>query len=399
MAAATFSAADQLALAAGTALRDGTEYAQAPYAAWPPAQPRAGVSGTGASRWWLLTLALAVVLAAAGGAYYLYRSYFVQPTDAEIMRSIQAKFAADPNLSKCSTNLNSAPAAANVTNPVQGLAPALSSPFVPCALVIKSDKGVVSFIGRVSRPSDKEAAIRIAGQQRGVKQVEAFNLVAVDPRTDPSLWIDQLLALESRNTPQQGITGSGAGRPAIVKAVVQGGNELMLPHGDLHLYGMVTGGGRPSGPFAQGQFAQAATVSGNLAVALAYGMNDQNSYTTETMYHNVGGVSISGPWNDFHAFYGVNPNVGAHTASATFQVTEYSLVVIIGLASSQQYVSFEGIPGLQVDVPPSDPAMSIAHAYLPPGTYAVVEHSMDTAPGQTPANMADLVGVFVFGSR
>jgi hypothetical protein len=91
--------------------------------------------------------------------------------------------------------------------------------------------------------------------------------------------------------------------------------------------------------------------------------------------------------------------MGALTASASFQVAEDSLVVVIGLASSQQYVGFEGIPGLQQDASASDVGMGIAHAYLKPGTYRVVEHSKDTAPGQTPSHMADLVGVFVFGSK
>jgi len=66
--------------------------------------------------------------------------------DAEIEKALQAKFAADPNLSKCT-------------------------------LEVHSQAGVVTLIGPVDSDSDKSVATRIAEQQEGVKQVNVYGLV------------------------------------------------------------------------------------------------------------------------------------------------------------------------------------------------------------------------------
>jgi hypothetical protein len=190
------------------------------------------------------------------------------------------------------------------------------------------------------------------------------------------------------------------GRPAILGAVLKReATSLQLPSGNLYLFGMVTGGAAPSSSFAQGPYAQVTNASGNLSAALAYGTNDEDSFTTETAYHDIGGVSVSGPWDSFAAFYGSNPQSGAPSASVSFPVEEESLVVAIGMASSQQFVSLQGIPGLQVDASERGSGLVIAHAYIQPGTYTIVELSKALSAGQDPPHMADLVGVFVFGSK
>ncbi|MGH9775631.1 MAG: hypothetical protein ACRD50_11860 [Candidatus Acidiferrales bacterium] len=189
-------------------------------------------------------------------------------------------------------------------------------------------------------------------------------------------------------------------QPIIVAASIQGGTAISLPPGKFYLYGMATGGAAPSSSFAVGQASQAVNASGQLAAALAYQTNNQNSFTTDTAYHAIGGVSIAGSWDSFYAFYGSNSEAGASSASVNFTVPSPSLVVVIGLAASQQDIRLEGIPGLQVDAPSSGSSptgyMIIGHVYLGPGVYTAIEHSTALAAGQAPEHMADLIGAFVF---
>ena len=179
--------------------------------------------------------------------------------------------------------------------------------------------------------------------------------------------------------------------------------SLQLPPANLYLYGMVTGGAAPSSGFATGQYAQATDAAGYVSAALAYGTNSQNSYSTSTAYQVIGGVAVSGTWSSFLTFSGSNTSSGATSASVQFTINGTSLVVFFGLASSQQSISLGGIPGLQVDAAESGTSANLgiilAHAVLGPGTYTVNEQSAALAAGQDPSNMADLIGVYAFGSN
>jgi hypothetical protein len=192
---------------------------------------------------------------------------------------------------------------------------------------------------------------------------------------------------------------SNSGARIARALIAQGGTSLELPSGQMYLYGMTTGGGAPSSQFTAGQYADAKNAAGLLSDALAYGTSSQNSYGTQTAYHDIGGVSVTGSWEHFAAYYGANHQSGAHDSSVSFQTDEDSLVVVLGLASSQQFVSVEGIPNLQVDASRTGGGIVIAHANVKRGSYNVVEHSKVLAAGQDPAHMADLVGVFVFGGK
>ena len=169
--------------------------------------------------------------------------------------------------------------------------------------------------------------------------------------------------------------------PKIVRAIIrERATSIELPPGQMFLYGMTTGGALPSSAFTDGQYAQVVNAAGKLSAALAYGINSRNSYSTQTAYHDIGGVSVSGLWKHFTAYYGSNRQGGAHDASVSFEANEDSLVVVLGLASSQQFVSVQGVPGLEVDA--TEGAMVIAHAYVKPGTYTVVEHSKVYLPAR-----------------
>lgn len=296
-----------------------------------------------------LAIAIVAIAGAAGAAFYAYRSHQTA-LDANIVGSIKAKFFDDASLRKCTID-------------------------------VTAHDGVVTLVGQVNTDADKENAIGIAKQQQGVKQV-----------------VSQL-TLPGERPPD-----TAPGGPTIVRAIIQdGATSIQLPSGRMYIYGMATGGAAASGPFATGQYAEAVDAAGQLAAALAYGSNDQNSYTTQTGYHVIGGISVEGTWTSFHEFYGSNQQAAASGASANFTLSQNSLVVVIGLAASQQSVQLAGIPALQIDASSSGPGASegmvIAHAYLGPGTYTATEQSAALAGGQDPDHMADLIGIFVFGSR
>jgi hypothetical protein len=76
------------------------------------------------------------------------------------------------------------------------------------------------------------------------------------------------------------------------------------------------------------------------------------------------------------------------------------MVALLGMASSQQYLTFSGLPNLVTDVPfNTTEALSIAHTTLGPGTYTARQTSADTFPGQDPNHMVDLLGVLVFSEQ
>lgn len=191
--------------------------------------------------------------------------------------------------------------------------------------------------------------------------------------------------------------------PAIVQALIRnGGTSLQLRLGKIYIYGLVTGGARPTSQFINGQYVRVLDSAGQLAAAIAYGTDDSNSYVTETEYHAIGGLSVAGTWDDFDAFFGSNQQSGASSASVNFTVPGDSLVVVIALASSQQSISLGGVPGLHFDAVnrgDGTEAITIAHAYLGSGVYSAREISAATAAGQDPEHMADLIGVFVLSSK
>jgi hypothetical protein len=204
--------------------------------------------------------------------------------------------------------------------------------------------------------------------------------------------------------PVEAPDSNGSAAPSIVRAAIKdGGSSLELSPGRVCLYGMATGGAASSSPFSAGQFAAAVDKADQLAAALAYGPEERNDFTTATGYHVIGGTCVNGGWESFSASYGANSDAGASSASVSITVPTDALVVVIGLAASQQEVVLSGIPGMHLDASNSGPGASegmvIAHANLMPGTYNVTERSRALAGGQDPQHMADLLGVFVFAHK
>jgi hypothetical protein len=176
------------------------------------------------------------------------------------------------------------------------------------------------------------------------------------------------------------------------------------PRASLYLYGLVTGGGHPSTGFANGEYASVYDAAGYLIAALAVTTNNTNSYSTQTFYPAIGGISVS----DFSAYtssFGSNNSAAASSASDTFTVTApKSLVVVVADAGGEQSIAITGIPDLSLDATNFNgvcnqgipPVIWIGHAHLGTGTYRVTEHTSQCAAGQDPTHAGDLIGVFVF---
>lgn len=214
-------------------------------------------------------------------------------------------------------------------------------------------------------------------------------------------------ATVTTNSLSSPLTPTRAGLPHVnstsIHAVVfPGRTSIQLPTGKFYVYGMATGGGAPSGTFSSVHHVQVVDAAGNIAAALSYGTNSADGFTTQTGYYVIGGASINGPWTTVHGYYASNSLPGASSASVSFSVAANSLVVVVGLASSQQSATLSGIPGLTVDASSSGPSATvgvvIAHAYLGAGRYTAAEHSAALTAGQDPSHMADLIGVEIFGS-
>jgi hypothetical protein len=194
------------------------------------------------------------------------------------------------------------------------------------------------------------------------------------------------------------------GPPRIIQTIIHdGATSLQLNPGRTYLYGMAAGGNGSSTMFSLGQYASVFHEKGFLGASVAYGNNSLNTYNTQTERHVLGGISVGGAWQTMRTFYGSNGAEAATEATALFTVDQDSLVVVIGLASSQQQISLDGVPGLQIDATHAGASaaasMIIGHATLPAGMYKVVEHSGAILKDASPDTAADLVAVFVFGAK
>jgi hypothetical protein len=174
---------------------------------------------------------------------------------------------------------------------------------------------------------------------------------------------------------------------------------LTLPAGGgIYLYAMGTGGGKPSANFAQGPYAQVADAVGYTVAGLAITTSPSNSFSTETDYHTVAGISVSG-FKTVRAYYGSSAIAGATSAAVHFVVSDPAVVVVIGIAGGETNLQLAGLPGLQVDAQTGNQSgvipIIIAHATLGPGEYDVSEQTSGN-PDQNPDHMGDLIGVFVF---
>ena len=289
-------------------------------------------------------VAAVVLAAAAAGAYFLYDYGGNKPADdAAVLQKVRAGLFDDPSLHGWMID-------------------------------VASNHGVVTLSGSVGSEANKLNAERIANSQPGVKRVvdlliiQASSAAAASPMAAipapappkpapapgaahseveqppvaahpgeelhpvaPPRTSDTVVAPPVRpSTPPQ-----VAARPIIAGALIQpGGTSLRLPPGNMYLYGLVTGGEFPTSPFISGPYAQTINAAGQLSAALAYGTNNENSYSTQTAHHLIGGASVSGTWSDFKAFYGSNGRANAYIVAATFTVKSNALVVVIASAGA-----------------------------------------------------------------
>ena len=358
---------------------------------------------------------MARAVAAAAGAYFLYDNGRNKPDDdAAILQKVRTSLFDDPSLHGW-------------------------------MIGVASNHGVVTLSGSVGSEANKLNAERIANSQPGVKRVVDLLIVQAVPEASPAAAAppvapspasaspkpapapgaarpDTARQLDTVSTPlvenhdakttppsppipvvtppARAATPQIAARPIVTGALIQpGGTSLRLPPGNMYLYGLVTGGEFPTSPFISGPYAQTINAAGQLSAALAYGTNNENSYSTQTAHHLIGGASVSGTWSDFKAFYGSNGRANAYIVAAPFTVNSNALVVVIASAGAHGTAIIQGVAGLQIDAASHGNAlpMLIGHAYLAPGQYVASETSSPDS-GQHPKHMADLIGVFVFES-
>jgi hypothetical protein len=196
-----------------------------------------------------------------------------------------------------------------------------------------------------------------------------------------------------------------AAQTIIEPTVTQQATSISLtPGAQTYIYGFATGGEFPSTPFVNGSGPGVYDTNGNLATSLAVSAQSNNSYSTSTLYQAISGVGVSG-FTNMEALYSQYVVSGAgnvdsgsnQTPPINFTLIEPSLVLALGLGSSQQTISFQGPAGLITDqAANSGVAAGIAHAYLAPGTYTIQQTTSVTAAGQTLNNMTDLLGVYFF---
>jgi hypothetical protein len=195
-------------------------------------------------------------------------------------------------------------------------------------------------------------------------------------------------------------TASGQGRFALVGATAkQGATSLSLPPGaSVYIYGMATGGARDCRRFEDGSVVSVKDGSGYLSAQLAVTSRPENQFSTDCVAYVIGGCGVSNG-GSLTALYGANEAPGASSASVDFTLDGPATVVVVGLASGQQAISFDGVPDLHIDVPANgSEAMAIAHADLAPGKYTIRELTVALLPGQDAINQADLMGVFIFSA-
>src|SRR5580698_5580520 len=152
--------------------------------------------------WVLAALGIVIVV----GVFHVHPLAVSPPSvsDADIIHSIQTRFAADPELSKCTVEA-------------------------------KSQNGIVTLTGLVNKESDKTSAAGIAREQAGVKQVNTYALVistsAPPPTGGETAGGHSVMELQTPNTgiatgevqPETGYTGAGG--PGVVKTVTVPGNQ------------------------------------------------------------------------------------------------------------------------------------------------------------------------------
>lgn len=169
----------------------------------------------------------------------------------------------------------------------------------------------------------------------------------------------------------------------------------------LYLYGYGTSGICPASPFANGSLAVGVGENGYNDTGLAITTSSINSYNPYgNSHYTIGGVGVSG-FSSHSTYYAVNtpPIQPATTINLTFNVTSYSLVVIMGMIGGAFCISLSGIPGMKIDSIlnySGDVGLEISQAYLNTGKYTVIENSTNGDGGSN--TRSEILSASVFYS-
>ena len=191
---------------------------------------------------------------------------------------------------------------------------------------------------------------------------------------------------------------------ALIGASIAEQNSTMdLPDGALvYIYGIDTGGGRPSTELTSGSKVPATNSRGNLCAELAVSVGRHNDFSSSCNYYCIGGMAVKG-FHHLQAAYALDNQPGVSAVQIKFTLKAPAMVGVMALASAQSAIYIDGLPQLMIDAQSPNEAgslpLTIAHAVLPAGDYVLTEHSSFIGDDTQQAQRADLMGLFVFSKK
>ena len=207
--------------------------------------------------------------------------------------------------------------------------------------------------------------------------------------------------------------GAGGGSPVLVGATaLSQANSLTLPSGaQVYLFGEVNGGLFGANQLVSGSGTAVSDAAGNLATEVVSSGQSTNSFSTNAADYDIVGVGVSG-FSNMQTLHGQTVvsdhgyiSSGTYQASVSFTTAKPTLMVAVGLGSSQQGITFQGPPGLVTDATTNatndigiglSNAAGIAHAYLNAGSYTIGETTTIISPEMETGHIVDLLGVYLF---
>ncbi len=217
--------------------------------------------------------------------------------------------------------------------------------------------------------------------------ISVFSLSSVQQNSSFNAPHANVLSSSFQNITNSAVSGSA---PYVVGSnALNFQNNISLNFSaSVYLYGYSTSGISEASPFLNGSFIEGLGANGYNDTGMAIAHSPRNSYDPYTNSHyTIGGVGVSG-FTNYSTYYKVNtpPVQPTSTVNLTFNVTSYSLVVFMGMGGGAYFISFSGIPNMKIDSilnQSGGVGLEIAHAYLSPGTYTVMETSTNYDGGST----------------
>ena len=211
-----------------------------------------------------------------------------------------------------------------------------------------------------------------------------------------------------------GSAGGGHVRPTLVNpsAVAQATGLRLTPGARIYLYGGESSGYYGITPFARGRGITVKDAAGDRAATVVSTNSHTNGFRALGFENcDIVGVGVA-DFTSMRALFGKHVfsgpgyvSLGNYHAAVSFTITHPTLVVAVGLGTSQQGITFQGPTGLITDATTNATndvgigrasAAGIAHVYLKPGSYTIQETTRVISADMTVNHMVDLLGIYLF---